>query len=599
MARAVSEEAGCPTSQAQPVTLAGCLGWLHMPPTGRARGRGVVICAGWGHEGVIAYRGLHELGRRLAAAGIPALRIDYPGAGDSAGDDMPATLPAIRAAVAEAAAWLRRHAGVGEVALCGFRLGALLAAQVAACTETRIDALALLAPVASGRGWLREMLLRAQAGSGEVGPDRCWLEATGERLHRDDMAELDRAELVATLAGAGVPRTLLLERRPALAARLPAPCVTALRFEGLDDFLTLPHASRVPVADLDRVAAWLADGAPEGGAAQPWPAPMLELEGAVERPLRFGPGGQLAGVLCQPSGDTRRVGVLLLSTGTTPRAGVGRLGTRLARRLARIGVASLRMDLAGIGDSDPVPGQADMAAPPDLYRDTVAAEAQAGLDLLAGHGVTTCLVVGICAGAHAALQLALCDARAGGVALFNLPAFDRSAGGAPALDGGPPPAEHPWLRRPRMLVRRLCAEADSAIAGLLGLESGLNRPGRWMRGFGARGVRVLLGYSARDRGLRELRAHFGRGGRRLGGQAGVRRVMLGGTDHALAPRAMQEEAIRLVAEEVLALDLLVGARRRADAAERAQRLDALSQTDLSHARDAMLPVAGTAPRLSP
>jgi pimeloyl-ACP methyl ester carboxylesterase len=571
----------------QPVAIAGCLGWLHLPE-GTGHGRGVVICPPWGHEGLATGRGLHALGAACARAGIPALRLDYPGGGDSAGEDAPGRLVACRDAILDAAAWLRRHAGVAEVALCGLRSGAAFATMAAAQAPGEVDGLALLAPPACGRGLAREWLLRAEprdAGSP-------WIELCGERLHRDDLAALERLDLAGLLAALPAP-LLLLERRPALAPRLVGRARMRVRpFEGVDAFLTHAHAARVPQEAFAGVATWLAEDAP--GAAAPrrrWPVPEIELGGGMtERALRFGPEDSFAGVLCDPGGRLpRRIGVLLLSTGTMPRAGMGRLGARLARRLAQFGLPSLRMDLRGIGDSAGVPGQADPAAPPDLYRDAVAEEARAGLDLLARHGASCCLVVGVCAGAHAALQLARIDERVGGVALFNLPAFDRAAGGAPALDGGPPPGETRWTRRPRMLLRRLLAEADGALAGLFGISPGLDRPRAWMRDFAARGVRVLLGYSARDRGLRELRAHFGRNGRRLAGQTAIRRVVLEGTDHSLAPRAMQEEVIRLVTEEALTLDLLSASRRRAALLPPPLRQEA-PRPNLSHAR-AMAPEA--------
>jgi hypothetical protein len=160
------------------------------------------------------------------------------------------------------------------------------------------------------------------------------------------------------------------------------------------------------------------------------------------------------------------------------------------------------------------------------------------------------VALGICSGAHHAFQAALRDPRIVGLALANLPAFDRAAGGAPALDGGPPPGEHALLRRPRMLLRRLKAELDFWGAEGLGIETRLDRPGRWMRELSTRGVSVLLAYSARDRGLRELRAHFGRDGRRLASHPLVRRAVLPGTDHSLTPRAMRDAFMTLVVEEL-------------------------------------------------
>jgi hypothetical protein len=243
--------------------------------------------------------------------------------------------------------------------------------------------------------------------------------------------------------------------------------------------------------------------------------------------------------------------VLLPNTGANGRAGNGRMTVRLARRLAAAGVASLRVDATGIGDC--AGNDADADGPPDTYHPQLVRDAVAALDLLESRGFASVLVAGVCSGAHAAFQAAVGDARVRGLVLANLPAFDRDAGGAPALDGGPPPGERPALRRPRMLARRLAAEADRIGAERLGLELGLDRAGRWMRAILARRAEVVLAYSAGDRGLRELRAHFGRRGRRLAGSGLVRCVVLRGADHSLLPRAMQDEFIALVEAQALRL----------------------------------------------
>jgi len=546
------------TRQAVPVLLGTGLGWFHAPPAGCATGRGLVLCGAEGHEALGTLRGMWDLATRCATAGLAVLRLDYPGSGDSPGEDGPGRLEAARDTILRASDWLRAESGMAEVALCGLRLGAMLAAQAAARQPGQVTALALLAPVVSGRTHLRRAILMAQAGSL---PCPAWLEVAGQRLHPDDAADLAVADLWAAVMAARVPRLLLLHARQDCVGPAGGPAgseaVELHDFEGAAAFLAEAHASRLPSRDFARVAAWLAQDAPAAAQAVP-PAvtPVVPLAGGLtEEALRFGPGGRLAGVVCAPvPGAARRTGVLVLNTGANPRAGVGRLGVRLARRLAADGTMSLRFDAAGLGDSDAHPGPDATDAPPDLYRDDVWNDARAGLDFLASRGVARCLVVGICSGAHVALQLALRDPRVDGIALFNLPAFDRSAGGAPALDGGPPPGETPALRRPRMLLRRLLAETDRFLAHHGRIESGLDRPGRWMRQLAARKVQVLLCYSARDRGLRELRAHFGREGRRLSDLPLMRRVLLEGTNHSLAPRAMQDQALRLIEEQVQRLD---------------------------------------------
>ncbi|MCU0616034.1 MAG: hypothetical protein MUD17_02955 [Gemmatimonadaceae bacterium] len=69
--------------------------------------------------------------------------------------------------------------------------------------------------------------------------------------------------------------------------------------------------------------------------------------------VRFGPNGQLIGVLTQPPLDRpmRDVAILLSNTGTNSRVGPFRLNVELARAFAKLGYATLRFDRSGLGDS--------------------------------------------------------------------------------------------------------------------------------------------------------------------------------------------------------------------------------------------------------
>src|SRR5947209_2311202 len=102
-------------------------GWLH-PATVPTRGIGLVLCNPFGYEAVCAHRGVRVLAESAAALGIPALRFDYSGTGDSAdiepqADQLLIWTEDVLAAIAE----LQRRTGVERVCLLGIRLGAVLA----------------------------------------------------------------------------------------------------------------------------------------------------------------------------------------------------------------------------------------------------------------------------------------------------------------------------------------------------------------------------------------------------------------------------------------------------------------------------------------
>src|ERR1700728_1214470 len=104
-------------------------GWLHLSPDSHAdRSLGLVICNPFGYEATCAHRSIRAFAETAANLGIPALRFDYLGTGDSEeiepqADQIEVWLRDIIAAITE----LQRSTGVERVCLLGIRLGALLA----------------------------------------------------------------------------------------------------------------------------------------------------------------------------------------------------------------------------------------------------------------------------------------------------------------------------------------------------------------------------------------------------------------------------------------------------------------------------------------
>ena len=61
--------------------------WLHQPSKPCRQKLGVVICGPFGYESICAHRSVRVFAETIADAGIPALRFDYLGSGDSADID--------------------------------------------------------------------------------------------------------------------------------------------------------------------------------------------------------------------------------------------------------------------------------------------------------------------------------------------------------------------------------------------------------------------------------------------------------------------------------------------------------------------------------
>jgi alpha-beta hydrolase superfamily lysophospholipase len=136
-----------------------------------------------------------------------------------------------------------------------------------------------------------------------------------------------------------------------------------------------------------------------------------------EKVAVFGEGRSLVGVLtiptgAQPSGPPH---VILLSTGILHRVGSNRLWVTLARALGTAGIASLRFDLSGIGDSE---RRGNVAS----IRESVERDIAEAIDYLhATQGADRFVLVGLCSGAYDACHAALGEPRVVGAAMVDMP----------------------------------------------------------------------------------------------------------------------------------------------------------------------------------
>ena len=136
----------------------------------------------------------------------------------------------------------------------------------------------------------------------------------------------------------------------------------------------------------------------------------------TEELLQFGEGGRLFGILTVPSTPPRSAQELpvfvFLSAGFLHRVGPYRLHVRLGRELAQMGFGSLRVDLAGIGDSPARPGLTN--------QQSVAADFTEILDVLESRlGRLPLVLAGLCSGADNAIRLTLNEPRVVGMVLLD------------------------------------------------------------------------------------------------------------------------------------------------------------------------------------
>ena len=407
---------------ATPVSIGQNFGWLH-----HANGdRGVVMCAAMGYEALCAHQSWRVLADKLAAAGLPTLRFDYPGAGDSlddANDPMP--YDSWRRSIKEATAWMRETLGVQEIVLIGFRIGATLAAEAGEASHP-----VQLAPVVKGSAYLRElrilsrMLAERESGPRERGASESEINLEGFTTNASLLSAIKSIDLTG-LAICPARRVLIVTEGSArhvedYAARLIELGATVETMT-LDNYEALAPARAprpAPMSDFEKIVAWARSG------ARPKPAPSPAagvLRGGffTERAVRFGDHGSLAGVLCTPNGGKAKSLVLLLNTGANYHIGSGRSFVYCARSLAAKGFATLRMDSLGIGDSDPV----EQGARSVLYREARHADVFRALDWACENGFSDFYLAGVCSGATQAFLSAVKDLRIKGVVLGNIQVF--------------------------------------------------------------------------------------------------------------------------------------------------------------------------------
>ncbi|MFK5598273.1 serine aminopeptidase domain-containing protein [Methylobacterium sp. HMF5984] len=553
--------------EAEPVVIDGLFGWFS-PGIGR---RGVILCGATGFEQLSAHRPWRALAGRIAATGCATLRFDYPGEGDST-DAGAGTLAAWRDAVRRAVRFLREEPGVTEVVLVGLRLGATLAALVA--EEGGVDRLVLMAPCRTGRGYLREMKLRAPAvnqlsdgtAPAEM-PGR--LSVGGFPIGPELAADLARIDLASATARPAPEILILGAETDALAKRYAAlgAAVTAGALPGLAQLVGNPLFSEAPEAAFAEVVAFATAGAlPRPNSARVVAAPAhLAGGGWREEAARFGPG--LFGIHARPTGpSTGAPTVLFIAAGLSAHSGWGRQATRMARVLAAEGVPSLRMDLAGVGDSADRPG----GVSPMFSADTLD-DFRHALDHLEAQGASRVVLVGNCSGAYAAFQAAWRDRRVAGALLANLYCFDwhpdddvdavvrRTVGSAATYAA--------LLRRGSTWRRLLKGEVGVRAIGSVLLRRGLCmaerrwkalfRPApeggsvaRRIAAMRRRGAPLRLVYAVGDPGIPALRRHVGRTPERAARRLGAPVAIIAGTDHNLATPAAQAELATILRDLV-------------------------------------------------
>lgn len=527
----------------------------------RAMTRGALVVAPpIGREAVVGMRTTAALALAAASAGFVAFSFSFSGEGDSADlgpdDDLAeAWIADLGAVVAQARAHVGRDLPVHVV---GLRVGACV---VDSLPLTGPGARVLWEPV-SGRSFVRNhAIIRRDSVPVPVDDDGTELE--GLWLSDAQVASLSRLR---------APR------------RGPEIVVEADRRAALRMTLGAPYFAHVPLDSIRRIVDGLERGPARNLAA--WDGPttteltLPDGTGVIETLTTI---GGLPVVVTTSPGVTPHVGATFTAMGSEIKAGPGRAWADAARRLAPLGVYSVRADRARLGD-DTGPAEVDEPRP---YTDENLRDVAVIADHVRSLGLPV-VGVGVCAGAWSLLRVAA-QGRLDGVVAVNSVHWNPDSGvfdeafyayyhadSAPAAPTGPsgpssssvPPRaqgfgglagrlhlEREWASLERR-ARRLVAMASKHLAihhprvrSFLRPDVPLDLVGMLMRPLHAPlSVHLLFGTEEHD-------IFAGKGGRRA--VAAARRRGLDVTvehdpvvDHSLFSRAGRERTVQLLVDRL-------------------------------------------------
>ncbi|MGC9219948.1 MAG: serine aminopeptidase domain-containing protein [Solirubrobacteraceae bacterium] len=489
---------------------------LHAPPTGVRSRVAALIVPAFGWESECAYRSRRDWAIAFASAGVTAARFDFPGTEDSVGS--PTRSGRFQSqidATAAVARWLREETGCVRLVLVGAGLGGIVG-YLAVAQNAAVDDLVLWGVRASGRAYIREQQAFSAVSVGEqpdardaARPDGV-VGIAGHRMSAETVAALSAVDLTAVpLADAPARRVLLIERDAAGVDRRLRDHLQGLGVDltvmPADDYRLLvmvPDMGQSPVVTIRRSVDWVTGVVPaaarqvvptgvaaaaSGRVAPISPEPagcpqrvaevQFEYDGVQirERLLRFRFGSaHLSAVLAEPVVNaSSRVCVVTVNSAWLRRTGPNRVMVELTRRAAAAGLAAVRLDLPGLGDSE---GDAGRVFERDTRGNEEALRAlQALYDELEAAGIASRFVsVGLCLGGYIAAASALSDRRVSAVVGIN-----------PQLAWGD--RQRQWQRRWAIELgvlgsRANVATADSANARLSRLRERITvRVDRWRK----------------------------------------------------------------------------------------------------------------------
>ncbi len=570
--------AGVGRAASMPVTFEGTVGLFQAEDEDIAkRDCAVLFLSPWGFEEMCARKFYRIQAEHLAARGIASLRFDYPGTGDSLEvADFTSGLDVWENAIIAAAEKLRQLSGCKKIILVGQGLGGCLAHKMAGQLGN-VHGVAMLAPVLSGRTYLREVAIWSKMVDAGLGlrddqRDTDGVSIAGLKMP-EDIANAVRKLNISAVEHLPTQHYLFMERPargnenefPDALGNLGAEVQFEV-FHGYDELVSNPTIARMPMQVVDIVGEWaenISNSDPDlGRSTKPELVTPLYGDGFIEIPVRFGIRNHLYGMLTRPTGKPKGAPMLVLTTAYDRHAGWGRMGVNTARDMARLGIVSLRYDAANVGDSPPAP-----EAPSQIiYSDSQGIDVSDALDLLLAYSTGPAVIAGRCSGGYQAFRSGIVDERIKAIVSINpyVLFWDPDRSVDDTLMFAPRSLDDYGQRIIQLgTLKRLVTGQINLKAALWNIVIAAGRklarfaaplierlPGRLNIGkeirasfalLQKRKVPVTLIYSEGDVGVDQMQFYFGLRGKKLEAHANVKLIMLPDTDHNLTPLKSREK----------------------------------------------------------
>lgn len=413
--------------------------WYHPPAAQFTRRCAILLCDPFGMDRMVLHLTYRHLALRLAEAGFPVLRVDYPGTCDSEGTPRQAArVDTWLESLDVAANRLKEWSGARELGVCGVLLGGTLGVLLANRRQD-VTALVLWGTYFKGRSAVRAGLA-AMVGlnSNPEGKEPSTAqsgdqESLGFLLTQAMIEDLLKIDLMHTSprtvrSALLLPRTANSPERKLAGHLVSSGTKVDVHEQSSDDLADLLQSSGsgIPKKTIEDIAGWLMYEYPDQEAVQriaprPFDPPEIVLHEAGNSRVResivhLGADGGVFGIFSEPvDHEAQELAVLLVTGGLNHRAGINRNYTEWARFLASRGYRVLRMDLRGFGDSPPCEPELASA----LYRDEACADVVDAAIWLKTRGAGSVAAVGLCAGAYHSFHAALTDSPIAGVVMLN------------------------------------------------------------------------------------------------------------------------------------------------------------------------------------